>query len=439
MAEGHAFAWARHGDRSGLAGLPAQRHSSFATDGLATLKTSAALQLGTGKLGSSLLRGEAAVQPWKSSVLVGRGKLWPGGLQQVPGPESGSRALACRTCWPDHIEQAVPAGSRGLIPRGTMFEYHMQDPVEPRRSGTYQFCIVGVDMSAPAHPRYHAWEATGQLDRTFSADEVDQKLALQHFGRSVALSARGRQVVRWADTARSDSVIHGQQLPDVDERGRPILPRGSKFVPRNSTDLLGPMLLRWKRGFTGQSECSPQFKILVLDGTGRFAEHVQDEFPKAQVLAVDEPRRFRRSPLKTFRFPIDESVLDRSHSTLALTDGSMETVILPFAFHRICGGDEARFLTLVREALRVARQFVLIAEDVVAPCTDEAAMRRWKVLLQAQWSAPVLLDAELWRGGVADHFLSESGVAETARRFFIIDAAGAGAGTDQERLLKLAS
>jgi len=309
----------------------------------------------------------------------------------------------------------------------------------------YQFCVVGIDMSVPAHPRYYAWEPTGHSDRTFSADEVDQKRALQRFGSSFSLSARhGRdvaQVTRWPDEALGHSVVHAHLLPDVDERGRPVLPQSCKFVPRNSTDLLGAMLLQWRRLYSRQATGIQPYKMLVLDGTGRFALHVQDDFPETEVMAIDDPQRLtRRVALKAHRehhhFPVEETILNREQSTLALADGSVAAVILPFVFHRICSGDETRFLALVREALRVAWDYVLVAEDMTASGMDEAALRRWKRLLQCEWSAPMLVEGELWRGPVSDHFLSESSASETTRRFFIVSAANAGVGGGHGKLAK---
>merc|ERR1712083_1287080 len=90
--------------------------------------------------------------------------------------------------------------------------------------------------------------------------------------------------------------------------------------------------------------------------------------------------------------------------------------------HRLCGTDEVRYLALLHEALRVAAKFVFLAEDVIAPLSEEAAFRRWKSVCQAHWSVPVLLDFELRGGSVADHFLSGSGKADCPRRCLILDA-----------------
>mmetsp|Transcript_11281 Transcript_11281/g.31347 ORF Transcript_11281/g.31347 Transcript_11281/m.31347 type:complete len:479 (-) Transcript_11281:2-1438(-) len=335
--------------------------------------------------------------------------------------------------WP-HVRLAQ---ARGLVPRGTLFESYVHDAVEPRRSGMYEFCVVGVDISEPGRPRYHAWEPTGHQDRSFACDEVDHRLSMKRFGRSVSLQVRPRHstdlahlkqgpglgsAVRWPEYASTEGLVHGHLLPSVDDRGRPVLPSGNRFPPRNSEDLLAPMVLTWKTRFAGAAR---SLRFLAID-TGRFASSVQDEFPDAVVEAVDDSPRMTGSMLKTFRdryFPINEKQLDRAQPALHYTDKAFDVVILPFVFHRVCDANERRFLGLLREALRVASEFVLFAEDVVFPETDEAAIRRWKSFLVGELSSSVLLDGELRGGPVPDHHLSASGVPDCSqRRFFVIES-----------------
>eukprot|EP00747_Dinoflagellata_sp_TGD_P111802 gnl/TRDRNA2_/TRDRNA2_171306_c2_seq5.p1 gnl/TRDRNA2_/TRDRNA2_171306_c2~~gnl/TRDRNA2_/TRDRNA2_171306_c2_seq5.p1 ORF type:complete len:292 (+),score=60.63 gnl/TRDRNA2_/TRDRNA2_171306_c2_seq5:968-1843(+) len=159
------------------------------------------------------------------------------------------------------------------------------------------------------------------------------------------------------------------------------------------------------------------------------AAHVQDEFPAAEVVAVGRRQLGKKAPLKSMRdrryFPVDEDGLDRAAPVMRLADGTFDTVILPFAVHRLCAGSESEFHALVLEALRVAGEFVLLAEDTGdAPFSDEAAFRRWKVKLQSQHSVPVLLEGDLRGGPIPDHFLSEGehGRDCTARRFLVLRA-----------------
>merc|ERR1712070_787163 len=94
------------------------------------------------------------------------------------------------------------------------------------------------------------------------------KLALEKCNRSLGRTPRGtlaisrahakdgvgrREVVRWPHAATDGALLHCRRLPEVDLRGRPALPEGCRFEPRNSIDLLGPMLLRWKRDFLHES------------------------------------------------------------------------------------------------------------------------------------------------------------------------------------------
>lgn len=230
-----------------------------------------------------------------------------------------------------------------------------------------------------------------------------------------------KTVVRWPDRAAADSLVHANQLPDVDEQGRPVLPLSCRFLPRNSVDLLHPMLLRWKQGMPRQAAPS---NMLVMDSTGRLAMHLQDEFCGCEILAVDDPPPFTGTTLKPHRerchAPICHTKLDRRIPLLRFPNNSFDAVVLPFTLHRLCDQEEHRFLGLLREALRIARETVLVAEDVVSPVSDEAAFRRWKAVLQGEWSAQILLQGNLKDGSVPDHFLSKSGVSICDRRFLVI-------------------
>jgi len=404
--------------------------------------------------------------------------------------------------WPDHVlavaaRERIAVGERGLVPRGVHFDYYISDPREPRRSGSYQFCVVGVDIVGPQPLRYYCWEPTGHFDRTFTHDEVDQRLAMERFGRSVAMGERpsgqrssvatehahrkeglhAGKVVRWPDLAEAGSLVHGSLLPNVDDRGRPVLPSASRFPPRSSVDLVQPMLLTWKHRFlpalreqehtpldgilaVGDSQKHPDLvkvstlalkhkfatadpkpllQVLVLDGSGRIAAHVQDELHDCEIMAIDDPPRFCRATLRRFRdeghmLVHTDGAMDRARSVLHFDNGAFDVVILPFVLQRLCSSEEGRFLALLREALRVSRGHVLIAEDVVAPVADEGAFRAWKALIQAEWRAPVLQDSPLHGGVVVDHFITTAlggtdaqasqGSSADQRRFLIVDASG---------------
>lgn len=361
-----------------------------------------------------------------------RGALWPGGhATHTPRP-GATRASAGACQWPEHVLRRVSTGERGLVPRGTLFESYIHDDTEPRRNGTYQFCVVGVDLSAPEQPGYFCWEPTGRFDRSFAFHELDQKLSLERYGRSVTVGARplgqragvqaeaahrkeglsvGR-VVRWPDFAEAGALVHGRLLPDVDERGRPVLSCSCRFPPRHSVDLLGPMLWTWQQRFPCAGADGVQPRILVLDGSGRLAKTVQDEFPAAEVVAADDPPRFCRATLRSHRdrshFPVCiDGVLDCSTGTLHLSDEEFDVVVLPFVLQRLAGADESRFLALVREALRVSRGLVLLAEDALPASAGQGdCFRRWKSLFQADWRASVLHDGALRSDAVGDHFLA---------------------------------
>lgn len=353
-----------------------------------------------------------------------------------PGRAGGScpRAPASRAVpggcpWPAHIVRRAAAGVRGLAQRGSVFEYYVHDEAEPRRNGMYQFCVVGIDVSDSERPVYCCWEPTGRFDRTFTFDEVDRKLAMERYGRSVSVGSRplgqrpvvdpeaayrkeglstGR-VVRWPDLASTDGLLHGELLPDLDERGCPVLSPSCRFPSRNSCDVLGPALWTWHRRFAGVTADGVRQRILVLDGTGRLARVLQFEFRDHDVVAVDDPPRLCGTTLRSHRdrsvYPVAiESALDRSSGVLRYPDDGFDSVVVPFALKRVCNGDDAVFWSLLGEAHRVARELVVLAEEV--PLGDEDRIQRWKMKLQAEMRCSVLADVALHGGPVPDHFLA---------------------------------
>lgn len=323
--------------------------------------------------------------------------------------------------WPLHVHKALASLAAELIPRGRLFEKYIHDATEPRRSGVYEFCVVGVDLQSQPL-RYHCWEPSGYFDRSFETETIEQQFAFRRCRRHLALPERGgsgassNTVVRWPPEWVLDGLMYGRRLPEVDATGRPVLPGTSRFTPRTSTDLLGPMLLGWRRlagilcdGVTTSdarlSDTGP-LSLLVLDGTGRFARHLQSELPTFEITAVDEPPA--AGPLRRFhdrdRLPVCRLNLG---GRLAFSNRTFNVVVLPFAFRRLCNGEHRRLQDMVLEALRVASLHVLVADETDA------------LLGCRSLGAPVLLEGDLQASPVPDDFLAPCTAAQAGRRFMI--------------------
>eukprot|EP00929_Paragymnodinium_shiwhaense_P084405 TRINITY_DN45129_c0_g1_i1.p1 TRINITY_DN45129_c0_g1~~TRINITY_DN45129_c0_g1_i1.p1 ORF type:complete len:453 (+),score=78.13 TRINITY_DN45129_c0_g1_i1:103-1461(+) len=378
---------------------------------------------------------------------------------EILAPLTARAAANHRERWPWRAELAhSESGLCGTVPRGYTFEHYIHDPVEPRRSGLYEFCIVGIDSSKAGEPRYYAWEPTGHFDRWFARAEVEKRLSLESYGRNVALTLRPTRsvaeahakegkaglsaVVRWPDRGSTDGMVHGKFLPEVDDRGLPRLTFGSRFQPRTSADLLSPLLHRWRRDFasaldarqTGGGDPGPPRRLLVLDGTGRAAARLAFDDDDLEVRAIDDLFRPSRQVLKFLRdrrFPVQEGTVAAKKSAISFEDGAFDVVLVPFAFHRLCGGVEEAYLELLREAVRVAKGgFLLIAEDLVSGQLGGAAAGRkehgfpgrWRHFLSAVVRVKVLLEGDLRGGLVADHFLSKSGVEDCSRKYLVVEA-----------------
>eukprot|EP00439_Symbiodinium_sp_Y106_P011790 s4062_g1.t2 len=106
-----------------------------------------------------------------------QGPCAAGALVAKP-PDSARSRISDETGWPSDLVAAAGVGVRGVIPRGTLFERFMTCPSEPTRNGSYQFCVVGLDVSTPGQLRYMAWEPTGYFDRWFPAEEAPLSLWL---------------------------------------------------------------------------------------------------------------------------------------------------------------------------------------------------------------------------------------------------------------------
>jgi len=309
------------------------------------------------------------------------------------------------------------AGVRGLVPRGTLFERYMTCPVEPTRNGLYQFCIVGIEPNVGC-PKYLGWEPTGYFDQWFPCDEVDLRLALQR-AHELYKEGKRRQTVRWPAADPHQSLVYTGKLPQLTSNGLPAITAACKHHPRNSIDVLGPMLHEWQRFLPLLRQRSRTLRLLVLDGSARLARHLQDHLEDVDVFATDTQKLFEPKPLSVLRDKARTSVdyaRLQTPAALKLTENEFDVVVIPFVSHRLCDGDATAVLNMVYEALRCCSGHVLVAEDLA-----EDQLVEWKRVIQGDWSATIMMDGPLPSGEVKDHFLSPK-QDSTQRRYLILDA-----------------
>ncbi|CAE6935722.1 FV3-083R, partial [Symbiodinium sp. KB8] len=106
-------------------------------------------------------------------------------------PDSARSRISDETGWPSGLVAAAGVGVRGVIPRGTLFERFMTCPSEPTRNGSYQFCVVGLDVSTPGQLRYM---------------EVDAREPARRWGRALGASSglsSGQSDGDWSEDRRA--------------------------------------------------------------------------------------------------------------------------------------------------------------------------------------------------------------------------------------------
>lgn len=346
-------------------------------------------------------------------------------------PDSARLRISDETGWPSGLVAAAGVGVRGVIPRGTLFERFMTCPSEPTRNGSYQFCVVGLDVSTPGQLRYMGWEPTGYFDRWFPADEVELRLALQRAGRSLGQAKDGQEprasgARRWPDAG---DPLRGQVcnglLPELSASGNPVLSPSCKHHPRTTIDLLGPLLHEWQRRFLPALRLhTARPRLLVFDSSGRLARHLQESLEDFEVVAVDDrtvpKRRSLGSLHEKAHFEVKADVLKTSPPALDAKAEAFDVVLVPFALHRLCWGEERLLLALWRESLRCAGRHLLLAEDLPPPVSEET-LAGWRAVLQGDWSSTILQEGSLAGCEVKDHFLSKA-AGPVERRYLIVDA-----------------
>lgn len=398
---------------------------------LGSLRAAAGISLGEAlcpPIPTTRLRDPSPREGWRSASSRQSPRPHCGRQYLSPAAAAGHLALPSarpkmlqETGWPADLVARAGMGVRGLVPRGTLFERYMTCPVEPTRNGLYQFCIVGLDAT-PGSPRYLGWEPTGYFDRWFHCDEVDLRLALQ---RAHQVYKEGeREAVRWPDAANAhESLVYAGRLPKLTSRGLPTITADCKHHPRNTIDLMGPLLYEWQKRFLSllRLDRCRTLQLLVLDGSARLARHLQDSLEDVEVFATDAKKLPKPKPLGSLRdkarTSVDYDRLQTAPPALKLTENEFDVVVIPFVSQRLCKGDLKALLTMMREALRCCSGHVLIAEDLA-----EEQLVEWKQVIQGDWSATILMDGTLPSGEVKDHFLSPI-CDSRERRYLVIDAA----------------
>jgi hypothetical protein len=183
------------------------------------------------------------------------------------------------------------------------------------------------------------------------------------------------------------------------------------------------MIAFWRARYLEGAGGSLPKQLLVIEGSGRIAKQLQDEFPDATVTAVDDAHAQKNGPLKALRhreaFPVNETMFNASTLRLLFGDDTFDAVLVPFAFSRLCSRDDRKILRLIEECCRVARSWVLVADDETK--ADSGSFDRWKAFMISEWGLEAVYNGELCAGAVPDHYLSPNGDA-CPRRYFILRA-----------------
>ncbi|CAE7671043.1 unnamed protein product, partial [Symbiodinium sp. CCMP2456] len=129
----------------------------------------------------------------------------------------------------------------------------------------------------------------------------------------------------------------------------------------------------------------PRPRLLVFDSSGRLARHLQESLEDFEVVAVDDRTVPKRRSLGSLRekahFEVKEDVLKTSPPALDAKAEAFDVVLVPFALHRLCWGEERLLLALWRESLRCAGTHLLLAEDLTPPASEDA-LAGWRAVLQ---------------------------------------------------------
>ncbi|CAE7888713.1 unnamed protein product, partial [Symbiodinium microadriaticum] len=91
-------------------------------------------------------------------------------------------------------------------------------------------------------------------------------------------------------------------------------------------------------------------RLLVFDSSGRLARHLQESLEDFEVVAVDDrtvpKRRSLGSLHEKAHFEVKADVLKTSPPALDAKAEAFDVVLVPFALHRLCWGEERLLLAL---------------------------------------------------------------------------------------------
>jgi len=184
------------------------------------------------------------------------------------------------------------------------------------------------------------------------------------------------------------------------------------------------MIAHWRARYLEGAGGSLPKQLLVVEGSGRIAKQLQDEFPDSTVTAVDDALHQKSGPLKALRhrqaFPVNETMFNAATLRFLFGGDTFDAVVVPFVFHRLCGRDDQKLLRLLEECCRVARSWVLLADNEVVE--DTGAFERWKAFLISQSGLDVVYSGQLNGGDVNDHFLSPTAGGGCPRQYILLRA-----------------
>lgn len=271
---------------------------------------------------------------------------------------------------------------------------HVEDPLDWHRTGLYQYVVVGWDAEAGL---YEAWEASGLHTRRLGEAEVLAMIAAQGQGGTPGGSAPARSVAWWDAgelLALPDLEAHSGQVRS-ETRDAVFPPRLAGWKPYGTLEMVGPMFFQ----LDAQHRRAPERFQTVCDvgaGTGRMSAWLNQAWG-FEVTAFD---------IALPEWP-EYSVQQFDGRRLPLADKSVDVVLLAFVLHHCRHFESQRVLLL--EAARVARTWILVAEDTPADDRDKRQTRFHDRLGEfhssAAWRATfrrlqlhLALEGPIWKG-----------------------------------------
>lgn len=229
------------------------------------------------------------------------------------------------------------------------------------RTGVYQYIVAGWDAATAL---YEAWEASGLHTRLFCEEDVRVGM-VRAANATVTYSDGGMRdaIAWWADgeVAMAPDIedTTGQACPR--SRDRIFAPRLAGWKPYGTLEMAGPMLFQ----LAALRRREPTLCRIACDigaGTGRMAHWLSHAWG-FEVTALD---------IVSPQWP-EYKVEVFDGRQLPLADKSVDCALFAFVLHHCRHFEVQR--ALLREAARVARRWIFVAEDTPEDEGDRRSTR----------------------------------------------------------------